>query len=124
MARAQTYIITPNNIYGYLSDYHNDNHDEYINRFYSNLKITEYIPFLLVNYNLCVIDVSRHDKYGTIFLPDKLSDFQRNWMIERESYLSKFEWYLSNVEGNNRKSYQDIKFKDIIPLIKIKKQLY
>ena len=123
MARAQTYIITLSNIHGYSSDYHDDNHYEYVNRFYSNLKITEYIPFLLVNYNLCVIDISRYNKFGTMFLPDKLSEFQRNLILERESYLNNFEWYLSNVEKENRKSYENIKFKDIIPFIKMKKQL-
>lgn len=123
MARAQTYIITDKYIYGYSSELHDDNHKLHLSRYYKNLQITEYIPFLLSKKGECVIDLISHGDSGSIYLPEHILPFQESWILDRESYLKKYNWCLSNIVDKKMKAYDMISFEEVKQLIISKKQL-
>lgn len=123
MARAQTYIITKNQVYGYSSDFHNHNHHEHWKTFYQNLKITEYIPFLLSDNGECVLDLVAHGNSGTIYLPPTLVEYQMNWLMEKKNYLSKFTWNVSNMQNEKRNIYDDVAYDEVIKIMNLKKRL-
>lgn len=79
----------------YENVFHMNNHDNYIKKYYSNLKITDYIPIVLTNYNHCVIDLSEQYQLGVIYLPQHLSDFQKNYFITQQSFLEQYILYLN-----------------------------
>lgn len=123
MARAQTYIITKDQVYGYSSDLHNHNHHEHWKTFYQNLKITGYIPFLLSDNGECVLDLVAHGNSGTIYLPPTLVDYQMNWLMEKKDYLSKFTWNVSNMQNEKRNIYDDVAYDEVIKIMNLKKRL-
>ena len=123
MARAQTYIITKNQIYGYSSTLHNDNHNKHLVRFYQNLKITEYIPVMLSKNGECVIDLISHGNSGSIYLPETLIDYQSKWLIDKQNYLSRFSWNLCDIVDKKSKIYDEITYDEVIKIINLKKQL-
>ena len=123
MARAQTYIITKDHVYGYSSNLHYDNYKSHLDRFYTNLKITEHIPFLLSKNGECVIDIVSHGSSGSIYLPEILLKYQGDWILSRESYLGKFTWSLNDIENGKYEPYDEMSYTDIIKIIKKKRQL-
>ena len=123
MARAQTYIITDSQVYGYSSDSHYDNHKSHLNRFYKNLKVTEYIPLLLSKEGNTLIDINRHGNNGVIYLPNILLNFQCNWLLDRSKYLSKFTWNLNDIVNNKYVPYDQLNYDEVVKIIKRKTTL-
>lgn len=114
MARAQTYIIdNENGVYSYLSEFHHDNHKDYIQDSYISVKENGYIPFYLMKQEICVIDIESHSKIGCIYLPMNLTDFQKKWILDRENYFKKIDWQLSKQENDIREIYNNIDFSKI-----------
>lgn len=123
MAKAQTYIITKDQAYGYSSDLHNNNHHEHWETFYQNLKVTGYIPFLLSKNGECVLDLVAHGNSGVIYLPSTLEDYQRNWLMEKKEYLNEFIWDVSDIKDKRINTYSEISYDEVIKIMTLKKRL-
>lgn len=79
----------------YESRWHDDNYNNYINKYYSNLKVTEFIPLLLTKQNHCVIDLSTPYDLGVIYLPIWLTEFQKEYFTEQRKIFEKYTLYLN-----------------------------
>lgn len=114
MARAQTYIIdSKDRVYSYSSDFHDENYRDYLENNHINLQVAEIVPFLLMRQETCVIDIVRHTNLGCMYLPNNLTEFQRNWIIDRENYFQKLLWQLSKMEEDKKKNYDNVNFSKI-----------
>ena len=87
--KAKTIFLSENNVYVFESMWHNDNYDNYIKKYFSNLEITEHIPLLLIKNNQCVIDLSRPYDLGVIYLPDKINEFQKDYFYNQKDILKR-----------------------------------
>ena len=72
----------------YEGNFHSENHKNYIDKYYKNLKITDYIPILLAEHNHCVIEFSREHHIGVIYLPVWVTEFQRQYFHEVRHQLN------------------------------------
>ena len=94
--KAKTIFLNANDeVIIYEDNLHDATHYKYINQYYSNLKITDYIPILLSHYDHCVIDLSKSYLLGCIYLPIWMSDFQKRYFTEERNNLEKFTLYLN-----------------------------
>lgn len=75
--------------------FHDDNHYNYIKKYYSNLKVTEHIPILLTKYNHCVIDLSKAYLLGVVYLSDTMSNSQKEYFINNKDELEEYTLYLN-----------------------------
>lgn len=80
----------------YEANFHQDNHHKYLNKYYQNLQITDYIPILLTRYNNCVIELESNYCIGVVYLPLWLSDFQKQYFKDNKKELDKYTIYLNN----------------------------
>lgn len=118
MAAAQTYIISENDgIYSYENIGHYNNHLEHLEKFYNISNLNEFLPIRYTSDNNCVIDIARHDFLGTIYLPETMTAFQKQWILERENYFKRIKWHMLS-DGIN---IDDISFDVISNKIKMKK---
>lgn len=98
----------------YDSTFHSINHEDYIKRYCKNLKVDEYIPILLTNYNHCVIDLSTTYMLGVVYLPISMSKFQKDYFVSQKDYLEKYTLYL-----NGHSLIDPILINDLIDLINL-----
>lgn len=67
---AKTIICNPTgHIYTYQNNLHDDNHHAHIESNCKDLRITEYIPILLVKRGSCVLDITESRHLCEIYLP-------------------------------------------------------
>ena len=118
MARAQTYIIAKdNNVYSYSGELHDDNHNMHMSKNYKNLKINEFIPFILSKNGNVVIDLIRHSTNGNIYLPLEPTDFQKKWLIDRSGAFDKINWQLCKTSDDKNNIYDNVKFEKVKQLL-------
>lgn len=114
MAKAQTYIIdSKNRVYSYSSDFHDENYINYLENNCINLQVAEIVPFLLMRQETCVIDIVRHTNNGCMYLPNNLTSFQKEWIMDRENYFQKLLWQLSKMEEDVKHDYDNVDFSKI-----------
>lgn len=114
---SKTIFINDNQMEVYNSKEHNNNHRDFIDKYYKNLKITEYIPILLSKKGHCIIDLSKPYKIGTIYLPQQLTDFQKNSFEQLEKELEFYTLYLSN-----HSLIDPVKTNELLMLVKLMPQ--
>lgn len=117
MAAAQTYIIGENKVFAYENNLHYENHSYHLLEIYGEHNSNGFLPFKFINDGFCVIDIAKHDYLGSIYLPDDLSVFQKNWLLDRASYFDKIKWNMWSYEKNS----DDVLFSRVVEEIKIKK---
>lgn len=93
--QAKTIFLTLEDEIIYNNMFHDNNHNDYIKKYYSDLKINEYIPILLTRYEHCVIDLSKPYLLGVVYLPVWMSTFQKDYFINNKSVLENYTLYLN-----------------------------
>lgn len=113
--QAKTIFLTEEETIIYESKLHNDNHDKYKEKYYSNLEVTDYLPILLSKLDNCVIDLSKSYQIGVIYLPICMTNFQKDYFNNNKEELEKYKLYL------NGHSLEDpINIDELISLIDFK----
>lgn len=107
--KAKTIFLNDKDEVIIYEDYlHDDVHCRYMREYYSNLKITDYIPILLSHNDNCVIDLSRSYSIGCIYLPVWMSEFQKKYFTEERSNLEKFKLYLNGYSIEDPIKYDEL----------------
>lgn len=123
MANAQTYIIGKEDgkVYVYESDFHDDNHFAHLVDCYNTKDYSGFLPFIFNRDGYCVIDLVKHDILGSMYLPDEITSFQKDWILDRKNYFGKFEWFAKiGTENINHADFNKIS-DEIQNHIKVKK---
>ncbi|MDD6224184.1 MAG: hypothetical protein PUB18_04195, partial [bacterium] len=58
---------------------------------------------------------------GAIYLPQDLTEFQKNWLLAREWSLKKRIWHLCTMREYGIENYNDVDFKTVKKEIKRKR---
>lgn len=91
---AKTIIVEEDSVVSYDLRLHNDNHKCYMQDNYPDLVIDNYVPIILSQMGKCVIDLSKQYLFGTIYLPQEMTEFQKNYMIEEINTFKNYVLYL------------------------------
>lgn len=113
--QAKTIFLNNKEAIIYENVFHNDNHEIYKEKYYSNLKVTEYLPILLSKMDNCVIDLSKPYSIGVIYLPVGMSSFQKEYFANNRKMLDNYTLYL-----NDYSLEEPILIDDLINLINLK----
>ena len=113
--QAKTIFLTDKEAIVYENMFHNDNHEIYREKYYSNLKVTDYLPILLIKMDNCVIDLSKSYSIGVVYLPVWMSDFQKAYFNSNKEMLDNYKLYL-----NGHSLEEPILIDDLINLINLK----
>ena len=73
---------------------HSDNYDLYMNKYFKFFNISDYVPIMLLNFNHAIIDLSDDYKIGVVYLPEKMSEFQKSYFKNNEQSLKRYNLYL------------------------------
>ena len=113
--QAKTIFLTEEETIIYESKFHNDNHDKYKEKYYSNLEVTDYLPILLSKLDNCVIDLSTSYQIGVIYLPICMTKYQKDYFSNNKKELEKYKLYL-----NGHSLEEPISTDELITLIDFK----
>ncbi|MBE6146886.1 MAG: hypothetical protein E7168_00970 [Firmicutes bacterium] len=122
--RAHTMVLEDDKdeVKSFLSDWHQINYEDYIK--YNHIENNEgkFIPILLCELGKTVIDIVRHDKIGTIYLPLEMTVFQKTFILSRREAFSKREWSMHSIKEEDPLIVDNIQFSEIEEEIQKKKQ--
>ena len=105
---AKTIICNPTgHIYTYQNNLHDDNHHAHIESNCKDLRITEYIPILLVKRGSCVLDITESRHLCEIYLPLMLTFNQKNWLLAKEDYLKSFHLGIYSIKSETEACLKD-----------------
>ncbi len=91
MKEAQTFVLDESGIlHTYQNEWHTDNHYDHIEKNCKNLVVNEYIPILLARNGNCVLDLSESRKLCEVYLPQSITEKQKEWLLGKEKHLQEF----------------------------------
>ncbi|HIT21552.1 MAG TPA: hypothetical protein IAB56_01085 [Candidatus Scybalousia intestinigallinarum] len=96
-----------NNLYMYEDRLHDDNHHAHIESNCKNLRITEYIPILLVKSGSCVLDITESRHLCEVYLPLMITLNQKKWLLMKEDYLKDFHLGIYSIRSETETCLKD-----------------
>ena len=97
----------------YLSYGHQINYEDYTQQYHIKNYDGDFIPHLLSKLGKVVIDIVRHEKIGTIYLPLEMTLFQKDFVLSRSSAFSKREWSMYSIQEDEPIIIDYIDFSEI-----------